>query len=164
MWATGFCKTRLAPRLRFHVDAAVAQRGLSRLAIWNYNEPNQLDKGVRNIRVFRQDRLVYEGVLEKGRRFRDGSLTRNGVNTSLRPFPLTFLYLHTCLHTSIYFIDSLPLGTGNHIMDYANNIPVTIQGDGRRGSEEFTRSATRCGCNSKNYLACSCSSALVTSV
>ena len=67
MWSTRFSKSRLAPRLRLHVDAAVAQRGLSRLAIWNYNETNQLNKGVKNIRVFRQDRLVYEGVLEKGR-------------------------------------------------------------------------------------------------
>ena len=66
MWTTRFSKSQMAPRLRLHVDAAVAQRGISRLSIWNFNLNQQLEKGVKNVRIFRQDRLVFEGVLEKG--------------------------------------------------------------------------------------------------
>ena len=66
MWTTRFGKTRLAPRLRLHVEAAVAHRGISRIAVWNFNQTPLLDKGVKNVRIFRQDIVIFEGILEKG--------------------------------------------------------------------------------------------------
>ena len=67
MWKTRFEKSRSAPRLRIHVDAALASRGVSRIAIWNFNQTHHLDKGVKNVRIFVEDRVVFEGVLDQGR-------------------------------------------------------------------------------------------------